>query len=66
LLDPLGPLFFSLALARLLQNVEMDGLELNAWYLDDGTVRRQDPEILNFTHPLTRFRIPIPNAFALA
>jgi hypothetical protein len=39
--DPLGPLFFSLALALLLENVGTDGLELNARYLDDGTVKKQ-------------------------
>jgi hypothetical protein len=36
--DPLGPLFFALALVVILQSIDTDALELNAWYLDDGTV----------------------------
>jgi hypothetical protein len=50
--DPLGPLFFSLALSRLLQNVEMDGLELNAWYLDDGTVGGRTMTVRRFVDSL--------------
>jgi hypothetical protein len=50
--DPLGPLLFSLALALLLQHVETDGLELNAWYLDDGTVGGRSLTVRRFVNSL--------------
>ena len=39
--DPLGPLGFALTLQPLLEHLQADisGLRLNAWYLDDGTLR---------------------------
>jgi hypothetical protein len=30
--DPLGPLFFALALVVILKSIDTDALELNAWY----------------------------------
>jgi hypothetical protein len=35
--DPLGPLFFALALVVILKSIDTDALELNACYLDNGT-----------------------------
>ena len=37
--DPLGPLFFTLLLQPVLLKVQdVQGLSLNAWYLDDGNL----------------------------
>ena len=36
--DPLGPLLFALALTAILDEINAEALELNAWYLDDGAV----------------------------
>ena len=38
--DPLGPMLFSLAIHQMVKKVsqEISGLDLNAWYLDDGTI----------------------------
>ena len=34
----MGPLLFALALTAVLDEIDAEALELNAWYLDDGTV----------------------------
>ena len=52
--DPLGPLLFSLALAAILENIDTDALELNAWYLDDGTVGGRTSAIRAFVDALVR------------
>jgi hypothetical protein len=38
--DPLGPLLFSLVLQPLVERIqrEFPDLDLNVWYLDDGTI----------------------------
>jgi hypothetical protein len=52
--DPLGPLFFALALVVILQSIDTDALELNAWYLDDGTVGATTLAIRAFLNSLAQ------------
>ncbi|XP_062512774.1 uncharacterized protein LOC134188624 [Corticium candelabrum] len=50
--DPLGPLLFSLVVLELMDEVgEVPGLDLNLWYLDDGTfagTRKCVSKLINF------------------
>ncbi|XP_062519145.1 uncharacterized protein LOC134194239 [Corticium candelabrum] len=50
--DPLGPLLFSLVVLELMDEVgEVPGLDLNLWYLDDGTfagTRKSVSKLINF------------------
>jgi hypothetical protein len=52
--DPLGPLFFALSLVAILQSIDTDPLELNAWFLDDGTVGGTTLAIRGFLNSLAQ------------
>jgi hypothetical protein len=52
--DPLGPLFFALALVVILRSIDTDALELNAWYLDEGTVGATTLAIRAFLNSLAQ------------
>ena len=45
--DPLGPLAFALALHPIVERIrrEIPGLNINAWYLDDGTLCRSAEDL---------------------
>ena len=46
--DPLGPLCFALALHPIVEKIaeEVPGLQMNAWYLDDGTLCGSSEDLL--------------------
>lgn len=43
--DPLGPALFCLAIQRIISSLQMLNLDMNLWYLDDGTVAGE-PEVV--------------------
>jgi hypothetical protein len=49
-------LFFALALVVILRSIDTDALELNAWYLDDGTVGATTLAIRAFLDSLAQVR----------
>ena len=57
--DPLGPLFFALLLQPVLLKVQdVDGLTLNAWYLDDSNLAGTTPALQESWDILVREGVP--------
>lgn len=48
--DPLGPALFCLALQRIISSLQLLELDLNLWYLDDGTIAGSPDVVLNAFH----------------
>ncbi len=48
--DPLGPALFCLALQNIIQSLKIMDLDMNIWYLDDGTIAGCPKHVLKAFH----------------
>ena len=48
--DPMGPLSFCLALESLTSGLPLDGIDVNVWYLDDGSIAGRYNAVVAFSN----------------